>query len=87
MEPHKGANVFMSSAAVHSSLPQFFATVQSTLPQYSTAIHIDIWQEFGICQSGTRNGKNGGRIRLEDWRLEEHADRELSRPDLTWPEE
>ena len=39
IEDHKGASVFLSSAAIRSSLPMSFAAVHKTMPQYSVAIY------------------------------------------------
>jgi hypothetical protein len=35
---HKGGSAFMSSAAIHNTLPQYSADVHSTLPQYCAAV-------------------------------------------------
>jgi hypothetical protein len=39
VEDHKGASVFMSFAAIISTLPQSFVAVHKTMPQYSAAIY------------------------------------------------
>ena len=42
VEAHKGASVFMSSAAIHNTLPQYTTAIYNTVPQYSAAVCITI---------------------------------------------